>query len=91
MESPDLCGRQPSPSLHDNNKRKRDAKSQYITSMIQANPKILLAASPIFQGLTQQQLPFSVAVTGSLTEVYYEASIKLPLPVMPFFLFFALV
>ncbi|KAI5084872.1 hypothetical protein GOP47_0001041 [Adiantum capillus-veneris] len=64
----------------DNNKRKRDAKSQYITSMMQGNPKMLLAASPIFRGILQQQLPFSVASSPSFADPLYEARIKLPLP-----------
>ncbi|KAH7388402.1 hypothetical protein KP509_16G074200 [Ceratopteris richardii] len=64
----------------DNNKRKRGVKGQYIASMMQGNPKMLLAASPIFKGITQQQLPFSVASNPLDSENAYQASIKLPLP-----------
>ncbi|MCO5604204.1 hypothetical protein L7F22_058366 [Adiantum nelumboides] len=64
----------------DNNKRKRDAKAQYIASMMQGNPKMLLAASPVFRGIPQQQLPFSVATSPSLADPVYQARIKLPLP-----------
>eukprot|EP00250_Pteridium_aquilinum_P016365 c23068_g1_i2 orf=55-3354(+) len=62
------------------NKRKRDVKGQYIASMMQGNPKMLLADSPIFHGITQQQLPFTTAITPSLSDPHYQASIRLPLP-----------
>lgn len=64
----------------DCNKRKRDAESQYIASMIQGNPKMLLADSPLFQGLTQHHLPFSLTPCGSASDPQFQACIRLPLP-----------
>lgn len=76
-----LLGARPTPSsAPDNNKRKRDVKGQYIASMMQGNPKMLLAESPLFEGLTQHQLPFSVTITASVSNPIYQACIKLPLP-----------
>lgn len=62
------------------NKRKRDVKGQYIASMMQGNPKMLLADSPLFRGTPQQHLPFSVSITASLSDPLYQACIRLPLP-----------
>ncbi|KAJ7543734.1 hypothetical protein O6H91_09G050600 [Diphasiastrum complanatum] len=67
----------------DGNKRKRtttDAQSAYIASMMQGNPKLLLSQSPLFQGYTQQQLPFVSRTIGLPPDVQYEARILLPIP-----------
>lgn len=66
----------------DGNKRKRaDAKAAYISSMMQGNPKLLLSESPLFEGLTQHQLPFYVSLLGTPPDVQYQARISLRLPV----------
>ncbi|CAM6094943.1 unnamed protein product [Calypogeia fissa] len=65
----------------DGNKRKRaDAKAAYISSMMQGNPKLLLSESPLFEGLTQHQLPFCVSLLGTPPDAQYQARISLRLP-----------
>eukprot|EP01018_Ginkgo_biloba_P032353 Gb_17113 [translate_table: standard] len=67
----------------DGNKRKRadgQAQHKYIDSMIQGNPKMLLAEYSLFNGLTQHQLPFIVEPVTIGKENQYQARIKLPLP-----------
>lgn len=66
----------------DGNKRKRsDAQAAYINSMIQGNPKLLLAESPLFEGLTQHQLPFTSTLLGTSPDTQYRAEIRLLFPV----------
>lgn len=66
----------------DGNKRKRsDAQVAYINSMIQGNPKLLLAESPLFEGLTQHQLPFNTTFLGTSLDTQYRAEIQLLFPV----------
>ncbi|KAG6555592.1 hypothetical protein Mapa_002827 [Marchantia paleacea] len=65
------------PALDGNKRKRADAKAAYITSMMQGNPKLLLSESPLFDGLTQHQLPFSVTVIGAPPDVQYQARIVL--------------
>lgn len=66
----------------DGNKRKRaDAQAAYISSMMQGNPKLLLSESPLFNGLTQHQLPFVVTLIGASSDIQYQAQIQLQFPV----------
>lgn len=66
----------------DGNKRKRpDAQAAYISSMMHGNPKLLLSESPLFEGLTQHQLPFIVQPIKASPDVQYQARIRLEFPV----------
>ena len=66
----------------DANKRKRpDAQAAYISSMMHGNPKLLLSESPLFEGLTQHQLPFTVYPVKASPDVQYQARIRLTFPV----------
>ncbi|KAG0582274.1 hypothetical protein KC19_3G048000 [Ceratodon purpureus] len=65
----------------DANKRKRpDAQAAYISSMMHGNPKLLLSESPLFEGLTQHQLPFTVYPIKASPDVQYQARIRLAFP-----------
>lgn len=66
----------------DANKRKRpDTQAAYISSMMHGNPKLLLSESPLFEGLTQHQLPFTVYPIKASPDVQYQARIRLAFPV----------
>ncbi|KAL2610736.1 hypothetical protein R1flu_029309 [Riccia fluitans] len=65
------------PVLEGNKRKRADAKAAYVTSMMQGNPKLLLSESPLFDGLTQHQLPFIVTVMGAPPDVQYQARITL--------------
>ncbi|KAL3690709.1 hypothetical protein R1sor_004360 [Riccia sorocarpa] len=68
------------PALDGNKRKRADARAAYVTSMMQGNPKLLLSESPLFDGLTQHQLPFNVTVIGAPPDVQYQARITLRLP-----------
>lgn len=64
-----------------NNRKRSDTQAAYISSMMHGNPKLLLAESPLFKGLTQHQLPFTVHPIKASSCVQYQARIRLAFPV----------